>query len=127
LPALVDPGRRGRVRRALLSLVQGRAAPLLGHRREREIRTGAGAARLIWPRRGRCRRGRCRSCGATHVLLSSWAAPRRAGSIRLTAWAAAAPVLHGTGTARPGAQLGVPAATVRGRLRRLRYRAGQLL
>jgi transposase-like protein len=41
--------------------------------------------------------------------------------------AAAASVLHGTGTARLGAELGVPAATVRGWLRRLRERAGQLL
>lgn len=35
--------------------------------------------------------------------------------------------LHGTGPARLGAQLGIPAATVRGRLRRLRARAGQML
>jgi hypothetical protein len=41
--------------------------------------------------------------------------------------AADASVLHGTGTARLGGQLGVPAATVRGWLRRLRDRAGQLL
>jgi hypothetical protein len=36
-------------------------------------------------------------------------------------------VLHGVGSARLGAQLGVPAATVRGWLRRLRARAGQML
>jgi hypothetical protein len=41
--------------------------------------------------------------------------------------AAAASVLHGKGTARLGAELGVPAATVRGWLRRLRSRAGQML
>ena len=41
--------------------------------------------------------------------------------------AAALTALHGTGTARLGAQLGVPAATVRGWLRRLRARAGQML
>ena len=35
--------------------------------------------------------------------------------------------LHGTGTARLGTELGVPAATVRGWLRRLRARAGQML
>ena len=81
-----------------------------------------GASRLVRPRRGRCR-----SCGATHVLLPSWAAPRRAGAVRVIARAAAASVLHGTGTARLGVQLGVPAATVRGWLRRLRDRAGQLL
>jgi hypothetical protein len=41
--------------------------------------------------------------------------------------AAAASVLHGTGAARLGAELGVPAATVRGWLRRLRARAGRML
>jgi transposase-like protein len=46
---------------------------------------------------------------------------------RVIARAAAASVLHGTGTARLGAELGVPAATVRGWLRRLRERAGQML
>ena len=45
----------------------------------------------------------------------------------MIARAAAASVLHGTGTARLGAGLGVPAATVRGWLRRLRERAGQML
>ena len=45
----------------------------------------------------------------------------------MIARAAAASVLHGTGTARLGAELGVPAATVRGWLRRLRERAGQML
>jgi transposase-like protein len=75
----------------------------------------------------RPRRARCRSCAATHVLLPSWALPRRADSAGTVARAAAASVLHGTGTARLGAQLGVPAATVRGWLRRLRARAGQLL
>lgn len=93
-----------------------------GWGRERAIRTGAGATRLVRPRRGRCR-----SCGATHVLLPSWAAPRRADSIRVIARAAAASVLHGTGTARLGAELSVPASTVRGWLRRLRARSGQLL
>ena len=93
-----------------------------GWGRERAIRTGAGASRLVRPRRGQCR-----SCGATHVLLPSWAVPRRADAVRVIARAAAASVLHGTGTARLGVQLGVPAATVRGWLRRLRDRAGQLL
>jgi hypothetical protein len=92
-----------------------------GYGRERLIRAHGG------PRRLRPRRGRCRSCGATHVLLPSWAVPRRADSAGVIARAAAAPVLHGTGTARPGGQPGVPAATVRGWLRRLRGGAGQLL
>lgn len=80
-----------------------------------------GAGRL------RPRRGRCRSCGATHILLPSWAVPRRADAAGVIARAAALSALHGTGTARLGAELGIPAATVRGWLRRLRARAGQLL
>jgi transposase-like protein len=89
-----------------------------GYGRERVIRAPGGERR---------RRGRCRSCGATHILLPSWSAPRRAGAVGVIARAAAASVLHGTGTARLGVELGVPAATVRGWLRRLRERAGQVL
>jgi hypothetical protein len=92
-----------------------------GYGRERVIRMHGGTRRL------RPRRGRCRSCGATHVLLPSWAAPRRADCVGVIARAAAASVLHGTGAARLGAELGVPAATVRGWLRRLRARAGRML
>lgn len=92
-----------------------------GYGRERVIRVHDGTRRL------RPRRGRCRSCGATHVLLPSWAVPRRADSTGVIARAAAASALHGTGTARLGAELGVPAATVRGWLRRLRTRTGQML
>jgi len=92
-----------------------------GYGRERVIRAPGGTRRL------RPRRARCRSCGATHVLLPSWTVPRRADSAGTIARAAAASALHGTGAARLGAQLGVPAATVRGWLRRLRARAGQLL
>ena len=75
----------------------------------------------------RPRRGRCRLCGATHILLPSWAAPRRADAVGVIARAAALPALHGTGSARPGTESGVPPATVRGWLRRLRARAGQML
>jgi Domain of unknown function (DUF6431) len=93
-----------------------------GYGRERAIRVRGGGRRRLRPRRGRCR-----SCGATHVLLPSWAAPRRADAVSVIARAAAASALHGAGTARLGAELGVPAATVRGWLRRLRARAGQML
>ena len=93
-----------------------------GYGRERAIRAPGGG-----PRRLRPRRGRCRSCGATHILLPSWAVPRRADAVGVIARAAAASALHGTGPARLGAELGVPAATVRGWLRRLRARAGQML
>ena len=75
----------------------------------------------------RLRRGRCRSCRATHLLLPSWAVPRRADSAGVIAQAAALSVRHGAGSVRLGAQLGVPPGTVRGWLRRLRARAGQLL
>ena len=60
------------------------------------------------------------------MLLPSWMAPRRADGAGVIARAAAAAALLGTGSARLGAELGVPAATVRGWLRRLRYRAGDL-
>jgi transposase-like protein len=93
-----------------------------GYGRERVIRALGGERRRLRPRRGRCR-----SCGATHILLPAWSAPRRADAVGVIARAAAASVLHGTGTARLGAELGVPAATVRGWLRRLRERAGQML
>jgi hypothetical protein len=93
-----------------------------GYGRERIIRALGGERRRL-----RLRRGRCRSCGATHILLPSWSAPRRADAVGVIARAAAASVLHGTGTAQLGAELGVPAATVRGWLRRLRERAGQML
>ncbi len=99
----------------------GRLRPW-GHGREREIRVGGGQRQRLRPRRGLCR-----SCGATHILLPSWAAPRRADAIGVIARAAALSVLHGTGSARLGAQIGVPAGTVRGWLRRLRARAGPML
>lgn len=93
-----------------------------GHGRERVIRAGGGQRRRLRPRRGRCS-----ACAATHVLLPSWSAPRRADAVAVIARAAAASVLHGAGPARLGAELGVPAATVRGWLRRLRQQAGPML
>jgi len=99
----------------------GRLRPW-GHGREREIRMAGGRRQRLRPRRSRCR-----LCGATHILLPSWAAPRRADAVGVIARAAALSVLHGTGSARLGAELGVPAATVRGWLRRLRARAAWLL
>jgi hypothetical protein len=72
------------------------------------------------------RRSRCGSCQATHILLPSWLAARRADAVGVIAAAAAASALHGTGAARIGADLGVPAATVCGWRRRLRVRAGAM-
>ncbi len=93
-----------------------------GYGRERVIRAGGGQWRRLRPRRGRCS-----ACAATHILLPSWSAPRRADAVAVIARAAAASVLRGAGSARLGAELGVPAATVRGWLRRLREHAGPML
>jgi hypothetical protein len=54
------------------------------------------------------------------VLLPSWCAPRRADAIEVIGTAAGM-ALAGAGYGRIGAGLGVPAATVRGWLRRLRW------
>jgi hypothetical protein len=102
------------------SCVVGRLRPW-GHGRERVIRLRDGARARLSPRRGRCG-----SCTATHILLPSWMASRRADAVGVIAAAAVASALHSTGTARIGADLGVPAATVRGWLRRLRVRAGAM-
>ena len=98
----------------------GRLRPW-GRGRERVIRLRNGARARLSPRRGRCG-----SCAATHILLPSWMAARRADAVGVIAAAAVASALHGTGTARIGADLDVPAATVRGWLRRLRARAGAM-
>ena len=98
----------------------GRLGPR-GHGRERAVRLHYGERAVVRPPRGRCR-----ACRATHMLLPSWMAPRRADGAGVIARAAAAAALLGTGSARLGAELGVPAATVRGWLRRLRSRAGDL-
>jgi hypothetical protein len=103
-----------------LSCGAGRLRPW-GRGRERVIRLHDGATARPSPRRGRCG-----SCTATDILLPSWMASRRADAVGVIAAAAVASALHGTGAARIGADLGVPAATVRGWLRRLRVRAGAM-
>ena len=75
--------------------------------------------------RVRPRRARCRSCQVTVVLLPAWCAPRRAHAIEVIGTAAAA-AAAGYGPQSIGAQLGVPASTVRGWLDRLRGRADAL-
>jgi Domain of unknown function (DUF6431) len=91
-----------------------------GHGRERIIRLLDGATARLRPDRARCR-----SCRRTHILLPSWCAPRRADAIEVIGTALAA-ALGGAGYARIGADLAVPAATVRGWLRRLRCRAEEM-
>ncbi len=91
-----------------------------GHGRERVIRLlGSATVRL------RPDRARCRSCRRTHILLPSWCAPRRADAIEVIG-AGLAAALSGAGCARIASDLGVPPATVRGWLRRLRSRAEEM-
>ena len=79
----------------------GRLRPW-GHGRERVIRL-----RQAWlsPRRGRCG-----ACTATHILLPSWMASRRANAVGVIAAAAVASALRGTGTARTWASRPIPCA-----------------
>ncbi len=88
-----------------------------GHGRERTIRLLGGTAARLRPDRARYR-----CCHRTHILLPAWCAPRRADSIEVIGTGLAA-ALSGAGSARIGADLCVPPATVRGWLRRLRSRA----
>ena len=74
-------------------------------------------------------RARCRSCRRTHILLPPWCAPRRRTGSRSSAprraWRWPGLAMAGHGHRAVSAVLGVPAGTVRGRLRRLRARAGR--
>ena len=97
----------------------GRLAPW-GYGRERAVRLRGGRIARLRPRRARCR-----SCRRTRVLLPSWCAPRRADGIEIIG-AAAGLAMAGHGHRAVAAALGVPAATARGWLRRLRAHAGQL-
>ena len=65
----------------------------------------------------RPRRARCRACTVTHVLLPVTVLLRRAYAAERI-WAAVTARAEGAGHRRIGASLGVPAATVRGWLRR---------
>ena len=91
-----------------------------GYGRERAVRLLGGATARLRPQRARCG-----SCRRTQVLLPSWCAPRRADAIEVIGTAAGM-ALAGAGCGRIGAGLGVPAATVRGWLRRLRSRAEEM-
>jgi len=97
----------------------GRLAPW-GYGRERAVRLRGGRTARLRPRRTRCR-----SCRRTRVLLPSWCAPRRADGIEVIGTAAGL-AMAGAGHRLIAAALGVPAATARGWLRRLRARAEPL-
>lgn len=88
-----------------------------GWARRRVLRVGT------TERRVRPRRGRCRSCLVTHVLLPTSCLARRRDAVEvigeaLMAWQA------GAGHRRVAAEAGVPATTVRDWLRRFAANAG---
>lgn len=89
-----------------------------GHARRRWLRTRQGR-RHIRPRRG-C----CRGCGRTHVLLPGVMLPRRADAVEVIGEALVANAA-GEGHRPIAARLGRPAATVRGWLRRFAARVEQ--
>lgn len=90
-----------------------------GWARPRRLRAPTGSRWL------RPRRTRCRSCHATHVLVSTATLSRRSATIEVIG-AALAAKRAGLGHRRIAARLGVPAATVRGWLRRFAVRAEQV-
>jgi hypothetical protein len=87
-----------------------------GYARERVVRGEGGRRRL------RPRRGRCRGCGATHVLLPRWCLARRADAAAVVG-AGLVLAAAGWGFRRVARRLGRPEATVRGWLRRFSARA----
>jgi hypothetical protein len=69
--------------------------------------------------RARPRRGRCRACGATHVLLPSWMLSRRCDAAAVIGDMIAR-AARGQDPVRISDETGVPEGTVRGRLGRFR-------
>lgn len=89
-----------------------------GYARARSIRGRSGEVLRLRPRRVRCA-----GCNVTHVLLPAHAgAPRRADAIEVIGSALLASIA-GQGHRRIAADLGRPAATVRGWIRRATVRA----
>lgn len=94
----------------------GRLAPW-GQARGRNVRSAGGVERRVQPRRARCV-----GCGCTHVLLPDGLLVRRRDGVEVIGVALVAHVA-GDGHRRIAEALGLPAATVRGWLRRFRARA----
>jgi hypothetical protein len=97
---------------------RGRLGPW-GHARARVVRCAAGALSL------RPRRGRCRGCAGTHVLVPDLCLLRRRDEVAVIGRAIEAKVA-GVGHRRIAERLGVPKDTVRGWLRSFIARAGQV-
>jgi len=74
----------------------------------------------------RPRRSRCSSCGATHVLLPCWLLARRCDDAVMVIGDMLARAARGQGFRSIAAATGVPAWTVRDRLRRFRSSAGRV-
>jgi transposase-like protein len=87
-----------------------------GHARSRVVRMDVGEERV------RPRRGRCRGCQATSVLLSETCLVRRRDAVDVIG-AALVGHAEGAGHRRIARELGRPAETVRGWLRRFAARA----
>lgn len=80
----------------------------------RFLRIEAGRTEAHTPRRARCRR-----CGRTHVVASTRTYPRRPDTVE-TVGSALVAAAGGLGHRRVARQVGLPATTVRGWLRRAR-------
>jgi transposase-like protein len=91
-----------------------------GYARRRVVFGVGRRGRLVRPRRSRCS-----GCGVTHVLLPAGLLSRRPDEAQVIG-AALAAAACGQGHRRIARVLGVPADTVRGWLRRLAGRAGQV-
>ena len=91
-----------------------------GHAVRRRVFTAGRVAVSVRPRRARCV-----SCGATHVLLPAWLLLRRCDGVSVIGDMLAR-AARGEGFRSVAAASGVPADTVRDRLRRFRSLAGRV-